>query len=318
MEKDIDVIAAGYPSIDRIIKLNETPVIGKTAIIQNSDNSVTYYGGCNVNVAYLLSQIGVKGVPAMKVGSDFKSSGFYDFLANGNVSLEGIQVIEEDVTSNTYLIENEEGHHITLFYPGAMSSAYDADMKCSLIERSKYGLITVGNTEFNEIFLMECNTMKVPVIFGMKCDFNAFPIEKLEKFLLNSTVIFTNEGERREIERVLGYYDIREIFKLGKAKCIIVTKGTMGSEIIYWENGEILSEMIGIAKPEKIVDTSGVGDGYISGFLYGLINEKNFVECGKIGTVVSSFIIEKMGCLTNIPSEDEIRHRYFLTYGEEI
>lgn len=318
MVKDIDVLAAGYPSIDRIIKLNETPFIGKTAIIQNSDNSVTYYGGCNVNVAYLLSQIGVKGIPVMRVGADFKSSGFEKFLVDGNVSLEGIQVVKEDVTSNSYLIENEEGHHITLFYPGAMNSKYDIDMKCDLIGRSKYGLITVGNTEFNEIFLMECNSMKVPLIFGMKCDFNAFPIEKLEKFLLNSTIIFTNEGERREIERVLGYEDIKEIFKLGKAKCIVVTKGTEGSEIIYQENGDIVSEIVGISKAEKIVDTSGVGDGYISGFIYGLINGKDFVQCGKIGTVVSSFIIEEMGCLTNIPSEEEIRQRYFLTYREEI
>lgn len=318
MIKDIDLIAVGYPSLDRIIKLEETPSIGITSIIQNSDNSKIYYGGCNVNIAYLGSKLGLSTLPMMRVGCDFESSGFEKFLKDAGIGFEGIHKVENEVTSNTYLIENEEGHHITLFYPGAMDNRYESTIDKNIVRRSKYGVITVGNTEYNRKFLEVCRDENIPVVFGMKCDFKAFPLEILREFLFNSEIVFTNEGERKEIEKCLQLGSINELIEKGLAKCVVVTKGTDGSEIIYLDNDVIVSKHINIAKADRVVDSSGVGDAYMTGFIYGLTKEKSYEEAGRIGAVVSSFIIEEMGCLTNIPNLDQIQNRYKLNYGEDI
>lgn len=318
MVKDIDLIAVGYPSLDRIIKMDETPKLGRTSIIQNPDNSKIYYGGCNVNIAYLGSKLGLRTLPMMRVGVDFESSGFKKFLADTDICFEGIYKMENEMTPNTYLIENEEGHHITLFYPGAMANKYEFTIDRDIVRRAKYGVITVGNTDYNMEFLKVCKEENIPVVFGMKCDFKAFPLEILREFLFKSEIIFTNEGERKEIEKVLELNDINQLILDGCAKCIVVTNGIHGSEIIYCENSCITTKHVDIAKADKIVDSTGVGDAYMTGFIYGLTKEKSYEQAGRIGAVVSSFIIEDMGCLTNIPTLDQVEKRYKLNYKEDM
>jgi ribokinase len=53
--------------------------------------------------------------------------------------------------------------------------------------------------------------------------------------------------------------------------------------------------------PVEVVDTTGAGDAFCAGFLYGLIKNKNLRQCGKIGNFVASKCIEKVGARTGLP-----------------
>lgn len=315
MTKDIDIIAVGYPSLDRIIKTGDSISIGKTSIIQNADNSKIYYGGCNVNIAYTCAKLSLKSMLMMRVGNDFTSSGYEKFLKDVHICLDGVEVINEDVTSNTYLIENSMGNHITLFYPGAMSNKYAVSIDRDIIKRAKYGVITVGNLEYNMAFAEACVKEDVPIIFGMKCDFESFSSDALKQMLNASTIIFMNEGEKEEIKKLFNLDNIYDLFKNGRCKCLVITQGKDGSIILCKDHDKIVKEVIPIAKPDKVVDTTGVGDSYIAGFIYGLINNMSYMNCGKMGATVASFIIEDMGCLSNVPSENQLKERFDINFN---
>ncbi|MCD6496572.1 MAG: adenosine kinase [Candidatus Aenigmarchaeota archaeon] len=45
----------------------------------------------------------------------------------------------------------------------------------------------------------------------------------------------------------------------------------------------------------KVVDTTGAGDFYAAGFLYGLIRKKDITTCGNIGSAVAARVVEQMG-----------------------
>ncbi|RLI11220.1 sugar kinase, partial [Candidatus Bathyarchaeota archaeon] len=51
----------------------------------------------------------------------------------------------------------------------------------------------------------------------------------------------------------------------------------------------------------NVVDTTGAGDAFCAGFLYGLIKSKNLYDCGRIGNFVASKCIMKMGARTGLP-----------------
>ncbi|SHE65333.1 carbohydrate kinase family protein [Clostridium fallax] len=314
MNKYYDVIVSGYPSLDRIIKVSDNPTFGITSLIHNKDNAQVHYGGCSTNIVYLASKLGIKALPIFRVGCDFEKVGLKNFLEEGQVPLEGIRVIENDYTSNCYLIENKDGNHITLFYPGAMDSKYYKKLDQSIFSKSKYAVITVGCLEENWDFMKCAKKAGNKIVAGMKCDFNAFPFEFLKELLYGSHIIFANEGERKEIESKFDLESIDELFKDGSAEVVIITKGSDGSEVYYLEDGKIKKENINIAVPDKIIDTTGVGDAYITGFLYGLTKEKSYIECAKYGAVASSFIIEDMGCLGRIPTIKEYEERYKKNY----
>jgi sugar/nucleoside kinase (ribokinase family) len=45
----------------------------------------------------------------------------------------------------------------------------------------------------------------------------------------------------------------------------------------------------------KVVDTTGAGDLYASGFLYGMINNLPMEACGRIGSILAGRTIEVIG-----------------------
>ncbi len=52
----------------------------------------------------------------------------------------------------------------------------------------------------------------------------------------------------------------------------------------------------------NVVSTTGAGDAFCAGFLYGLIKHKNLEECRRIGNFVVSRCIAKMGARTGLPN----------------
>ena len=61
-------------------------------------------------------------------------------------------------------------------------------------------------------------------------------------------------------------------------------------------------------EPFKVdtVDTTGAGDAFCAGFLYGLVNGKNLLECGRLGNFVASRCVTKMGARAGLPVAEDL------------
>lgn len=305
-----DVIINGYVSMDHIIKINTPAKVGFTSLVTNKTNAKIYYGGCSVNIAAALCKLGLKAMPILRVGEDYESNGFKHFLIDGNVPMDGISVVEDEATSVCYLLQDNCNDHITIFYPGAMDGKYAKVLDTKLFEGARLGVITVASRQDNEEFFKACRQCNVPIVFGMKDDFDAFPIEFLKQLLTSSKIIFTNEVEREIIEKLYGFDDITQLFSIGEVEIIVTTLGKEGS--IYYEKTKegIRSEKIGICPVEQVVDATGSGDAYIAGFLYGYLSGMNATDCCKLGSVLSYFVLQKEGCCTNLPDINQLMNEY--------
>ena len=56
----------------------------------------------------------------------------------------------------------------------------------------------------------------------------------------------------------------------------------------------------------EVVDTTGAGDAFCAGFLYGLIRKKDLFTCGKIGNFVASCSIGDVGARKGLPRSLDI------------
>jgi fructokinase len=74
-------------------------------------------------------------------------------------------------------------------------------------------------------------------------------------------------------------------------KLMIVTRGEKGAVAI---NGDEVVET-DIQKNLKIIDLTGAGDLFASGFLHGYINKLSTKECLEKGTEMSSKVIQQIG-----------------------
>lgn len=301
-------LTTGYVSMDHIIKIKSPAKVGFTSLVENASNTTIHYGGCSVNIATALTKLGLPSVPIIRVGDDWIENGFKAFLEEEKVPLVGITHIEGEKTSTSYLLEDNNGDHITIFYPGAMDESFTTPMEDELFEEAEYGVITVGTKEDNALFAQKCIAHNLPIIFGMKGDLDAFSKEFLLEILTHSKIIFTNESERETIEKMYQLTSLTDLFDTTNVEVIVTTHGKKGS--IYYTADVREGKRVKAYDLFKKVDTTGCGDAYISGFLFGYANAYSVQECCTLGSLLSSFVLAQVGCCTNLPTKEQLLTAY--------
>ena len=107
-------------------------------------------------------------------------------------------------------------------------------------------------------------------------------------------IIFANEQEIIELTDAKSFHDVIEIGK-NLNKTLVITRSNKGSIAIC---GSEVVECEG-QKNLKIVDLTGAGDLFASGFLHGYINKTSIKESLQKGTEMASQVIQKIGARLN-------------------
>jgi sugar/nucleoside kinase (ribokinase family) len=113
-------------------------------------------------------------------------------------------------------------------------------------------------------------------------------------------VVFANEEEARAFT---GHTDPRKAldFFAGYCDTAIVKIGAKGSQIFH-KGKKYASDAIQV----NCIDTTGAGDLYASGYLYGFVNDLTPYQCGKIGSLLAGKVIEEAGAKIGASSWDYI------------
>jgi sugar/nucleoside kinase (ribokinase family) len=74
-------------------------------------------------------------------------------------------------------------------------------------------------------------------------------------------------------------------------KVAVITRGAMGSLIV---ERSMVFEIMAKSVPQ-VVDTTGAGDLFVSGFLYGLTHNRSLFECGSLGSIIAAEAIKSLG-----------------------
>ncbi len=103
-------------------------------------------------------------------------------------------------------------------------------------------------------------------------------------------IIFANE---EEIKSLINTENFEDVITFGKQikKILIVTRGEKGAVSI--NKNEVVE--VGIKKNLKIVDLTGAGDLFASGYLHGFLNNFSQKESLEKGTEMSSKVIQQIG-----------------------
>lgn len=108
-------------------------------------------------------------------------------------------------------------------------------------------------------------------------------------------VVFANEEEARSYTGLAPEAALKAI--AGQCEVAVVKIGEEGSLV---RSGD---QFVKISTPKVTsIDTTGAGDVYASGFLYGLANNFSLENCGKLGSLLASRVIQVAGA--RIPDED--------------
>ena len=103
-------------------------------------------------------------------------------------------------------------------------------------------------------------------------------------------ITFANEDEIKSLINAKKFDDVIEFGKEIK-KLLVITRGAKGAISIF---GNQINE-IEAKKNLNIIDLTGAGDLFASGYLHGYINKFSQKDCLEKGTEMSSKIIQQIG-----------------------
>ena len=103
-------------------------------------------------------------------------------------------------------------------------------------------------------------------------------------------LVFANDTELMALFETTDFDDAMAQMR-GKVKIAAVTRGAAGSTIVAAGQSFDVS-----AYPvEKVVDTTGAGDQYAAGFMFGLAKGRPLNVCGQLGSLAASEVISHYG-----------------------
>ncbi|MBO8180658.1 MAG: carbohydrate kinase family protein [Archaeoglobus sp.] len=287
-------VGFGALNLDKIYTVDKIPKEDEEGFVIDLK---LFPGGSAANTIVGLSRLGIDTAYIGKVGSDEEGRILLEDLKREGVNTDF--VIKAEGRSGTAMIfVDEKGNRAILVDPGVNDTISYSEIDVD--SAKKYRLIHL--TSFickNGLDSLNSQKKIVEefevVSFDPGMPYAERGLGDIEKILKNTTVFLPN---RQEIEILFS-----EDYKAAAERCI-----EMGIEVVVVKLG---SEGCWIKSRDKefalkplstrVVDTTGAGDAFNAGFLYGYLKGKDIEECGKLGNFVAAKCIEKYGAREGLP-----------------
>jgi len=292
------VLVLGSINIDFVSFVSRYPQPGETLV---SNDFGIFQGGKGANQAISLAKLNVPTLMLGKVGKGILSDFALSSLKESGVDATGIFKSQKSSTGSASIWVNAQGQNSIVIYPGA-NEEVDEDF---IIQHEKFFddvsyLLTQFEVPLKSILL----ALKFAKKHGLKTIVDPAPVKKISNNHIWELVdyLLPNEIELKELTHTDDILKAIHILKSRGVKEVIVKLGKQGA--VYEDEGKLLS--FPAVPVEQIVDTTGAGDCFIAGFLYGMLQKKDVVQAIKIGNLATSYSIQKKGAAISFPRKSEI------------
>jgi sugar/nucleoside kinase (ribokinase family) len=301
----------GHTNLDFIFNVPRFPDPQKHASVEVQGEKLLF-GGTAGNLCMVAGALGVKVGIASFVGGDFPIT-YMQAFKDAKVDLTDFKVIDDRRTPCCWVLTAMNGDQVSIINQGAMNHMEGYELPSYTINNSKIIHLMTGSRKILSRIATIAKNKGVKIGFDPCQNTYWYTKEELLEMLKYSNHGFFNEVEAEAVLKKIGKQkeeDLLEFFKW-----LVITRHEKGSTIYQKDSDPI---QIGIAKPKKLIDPTGAGDAYRAGFYLGLSKGFELEKCGELAATVASFMVEKVGCQTNIPNMDKVKQRFNEDFGEKL
>ena len=301
--KKFDVIGFGALNIDKLYNVNKISCEDEEAYITNFNQ---FCGGSAANTIIGLSRLKMKTGFVGKVSNDYDGNILLKNLQKENVNTEGV-IVSDGRSGSVIGFVDEEGQRALYVDPGVNDLIELEEVKLNYLNDSKIIHITSFVGESKRVQESILNEIDEDIIVSLDPGriYAERGINFLKNILNRTDIILINE---EELKHLTGkeYKTCKEgakiLLELG-IDTVVIKRGNKGSYITNGDENHFIEPF-----NVKCVDTTGAGDAFNAGFLYGVLNGENLEKSGKIGNFVASRCIQKSGAIKGLPWIHEMNY----------
>lgn len=288
------VIGFGALNLDKIYYVDKIPSKDEEGFVKEVIFSP---GGSAANTIVGLSRLGVKTAYIGKIGSDEEGKILLNDLVSEEVDTSC--VIRASGRSGVAMVfVDERGNRAILVDPGVNDTIKFDEI--DLDEAKKYK--TIHLTSFickngMDSFVSQKKIVREfeIVSFDPGMPYAERGLKEVEPILKETTIFLPSKSEI-EILFKKDYEEAAEDCLSMGVEIVVVKLGEKGC-YVKSRDAELYSKSLAT----KVVDTTGAGDAFNAGFIYGFLKGRDLETCAKYGNYVAAKCIEEFGARKGLP-----------------
>ncbi len=260
-------------------------------------------GGSAANTIHGLANLGTPTSFIGKTGDDSYGKFFSDDMRNNGI--EPLLLKGTSDTGRAIALISPDSERTFATYLGAAVELSDTDLTKEMFFQFDYVYIEgylLQNHNLIEKILEFASHHDCKICLDL-ASYNVVEqnIDFLKRIIIDYVdIVFANEEEAKSFT---GHEPEQALFELAEMCGIAVVKiGKNGSLVKQGKNIYKIQ-----ATQSNCIDTTGAGDAYAAGFIYGLANDLALDKCGAIGSLLAGKVIEVIGAKMNESVWNEIK-----------
>ncbi|MBS7606243.1 MAG: carbohydrate kinase family protein [Candidatus Bathyarchaeia archaeon] len=289
-----EVICFGALNVDKLYRVDRLAGADEESIILDFKESP---GGSAANTAVGLARLGVRVGYIGKVADDREGSLLIKSFMDEGVDTGGIIVSRTGRSGSVIGFVDRRGNRALYLDPGVNNTLRYEEINLDYIKGAKFLHLTsfAGDEPFNAQKKIVENFSEIKVTLDPGLIYARRGLDALRPLIRRCYAILPSE---MEIQLLTGrdYREGAEILLREGAEIVAVKLGERGCYITDGSESYIIEPF-----KVEVVDTTGAGDAFCAGFIYGLLRGKNLKECGILGNFVASRCLMRMGARDGLP-----------------
>jgi ribokinase len=289
-------VGFGGLNVDKLFKVGKIAAAEEESFIIDHEEAC---GGSAANTIVGLARLGCKVGFIGKVSTDREGTMLLEDFRREGVNTGGIVLSKHGRSGTVMGFVDEKGERALYVDPGVNDTIQFKEIKKEYALQTDFLHLTsfVGETSFQtQKQLVE----ELPKNIKLSLDPGELYARKglaaLEPIIKRAFVLMPNLSELELLTKTAHYRKGAEILLETGVQNVAVKLGNKGCYVTNGEESHLIEPF-----KVKVTDTTGAGDAFCAGLLYGLTKAKSLYECGKMGNFVASRCIMKMGARTGLP-----------------
>jgi ribokinase len=296
-----DVVGFGALNLDKLFKVNKLAKAEEESFIEDYSETC---GGSAANTAVGLARLGCKVGYIGKVGCDREGDVLIQDFCNEGVNTDSVVRAEQGKSGAVMGFVDKKGARALYVNPGVNDTINIDEVNARYAAQAQFLHLTsfVGDESFQtQKKLLDAIPDSTKVSFDPGTLYARKGYLPLEPIIRKTYALMPNVLELTILTGEISYHKGADIM-IDKGVKIVAVK--LGGDGCYVTDGHEQH----FIEPFKVdaVDTTGAGDAFCAGFLYGLVNGKSLFECGRLGNFVASRCVMKMGARAGLPSAEDL------------
>ncbi len=312
-ERSLDVVAIGHAIVDVLTSVDDAALdrlgLAKgTMTLVDADQADAMYeavgpavevsGGSAANTAAGVASFGGTAAFVGKVRDDQLGAVFSHDIRAGGVEYSTPPALDGAATARCLVLVTGDAQRTMSTYLGAATGLKPEDIDDDLVTRAQVTYLEGYLWDPPEAIDALRRAMAVAHDAGRRVAFSLsdpFCVERHRDEFLGLVdeqvdVLFANEAEIVSLLQTQSF-DEAVAEASGRCSLAVLTRGPQGSVVV---DGDSVIE-VPAAPVDEVVDTTGAGDLYAAGFLYGLTHGADPRRCADLGSVAAAEVISHVG-----------------------